>query len=108
MLRPCLSCGKPGKGTRSAECQSTRNIARGFSPCPRVHPAVDRAEQAKPPAYAMVRTGLPGCQRVAVDVDHRIPIRAGRRSTWANAQSVCRSCRRTKTAQDLKRYPIHV
>ena len=108
MMRPCLTCGTPTKATRCPPCQSERNIARGSSTRRGYGSRWRRISERKRRLVPYCQLHLPGCQLVAVDVDHRIPIRAGGRSVWANAQSACRACHRAKTAQDLVRYPIHV
>jgi 5-methylcytosine-specific restriction endonuclease McrA len=46
-----------------------------------------------------------GCGFLAVDTDHRVPLRAGGRSTYANACAVCRPCHARKTIEDRERYP---
>ena len=108
IARACLECGAVIlRGPRCPDCTSALNIARGSSHVRgygrRWRVLSERYRRFTP--YCELH--LPGCQLVAADVDHRIPIRAGGRSIWANAQSACRSCHRTKTAQDRVRYPIH-
>ena len=108
--RPCLSCGAviPASASRCDACQRSRwreapsRETRGYS---RAWQALARKRRKRHPICEL---RLPGCTVVAVDTDHRIPIRAGGRPTWRNAQSACRSCHRTKTAQDRERYPISV
>lgn len=47
----------------------------------------------------------PHCHLVAVDIDHRVPLRAGGRSEWSNCVSTCRPCHRRKTIEDEARWP---
>ncbi|MGI8829266.1 MAG: HNH endonuclease [Candidatus Limnocylindria bacterium] len=46
------------------------------------------------------------CSRVAADVDHIRPIRAGGLDRWDNAQSLCRVHHARKTREDEARWPI--
>ena len=108
MLRPCLSCGEPGKATRCPSCASVLNIERGSSTRRGYDSRWRRISERYRRLTPYCELHLPGCQRVAVDVDHRIPIRAGGRSVWSNAQSTCRSCHAIKTRLDRERYPVHV
>ncbi|MER6086547.1 HNH endonuclease [Streptomyces bluensis] len=48
--------------------------------------------------FACVRCGA----REALEVDHVVPIAKGGTWTLDNAQTLCRSCHRTKTAQDRR------
>lgn len=64
------------------QCQSERNhrprssIPRGYGSAWR------RISERMRRLTPFCELHLPGCQLVAVDVDHRIPIRAGGRSVW--------------------------
>jgi 5-methylcytosine-specific restriction protein A len=104
MLRPCLSCGTVTKGSRCAKCQSERNRGRGSAHArgyTRRWTGLSRRYRRFVP-YCELR--YEGCQRVAVDVDHTVPLRAGGRSVWANCTAVCRPCHARKTAEDRERY----
>lgn len=108
MLRPCLSCGEPTRRTRCPDCESARNIARGSSHAR----GYGRRHRNLAARYLRLHPWcelhLPGCRRVAVDADHRVPLRAGGRSIWANYQAGCRPCHAVKTRLDAQEYPTHV
>ena len=40
-----------------------------------------------------------GCGRLAEQVDHKVPLRAGGTNDWANLRSLCTSCHSRKTAK---------
>ncbi len=105
MLRPCLTCGEPTPRTRCPQHESELNIARGSSTARGYDSRWRRLSERKRRLVPFCELHLPGCQLVAADVDHTVPIRAGGRSTWSNAQSVCRSCHRRKTFIDEELYP---
>ena len=107
MLRPCLDCGQVTRATRCPECTSKLNRHRGSSHARgygRRHRALaERFLRLTP--YCQLR--YPGCARVAADADHRVPLRAGGRSVWANYQAACKPCHAHKTRLDAERFPIH-
>lgn len=107
VMRACLSCGEPTKATRCPPCASERNVERGSSHQRGYGSRWRRLSERYRRIVPYCELHLPGCQRIAIDVDHKRPLRAAGRSTWSNAQSTCRSCHRIKTARDLEEYPIH-
>lgn len=104
-MRPCLTCGEATPRTRCPQHESELNIALGSSHQRGYGSRWRRLSERKRRVTPFCELHLPGCQLVAVDVDHRIPIRAGGRSTWANAQSTCRPCHAQKTRLDAERFP---
>ena len=107
IARSCLDCGAITKATRCPSCTSERNIERGSSTRRGYGSRWRRISERYRRLTPYCELHLPGCARVAVDVDHRVPIRAGGRSTWSNACAACRPCHATKTRLDAKRYPVH-
>lgn len=108
ILRPCLDCGDVSKFTRCPGCTSKLNRARGSSTARGYDARWRRLSERYRRLVPWCELRFPDCARVAADVDHRIPIRAGGRSVWANAQSTCRPCHAQKTRLDAERYPVHV
>ncbi len=104
MLRPCLECGEATKRTRCPEHESELNIRRGSSTARGYDSRWRRLSERYRRLVPYCELRYPGCARVAVDVDHRIPLRAAGRSTWSNACSACRPCHATKTALDKDLY----
>lgn len=103
MKRVCDGCGdliEASAGHLCDDCQRQRwsampsRTARGYSH--RWQLLSKRYRRRVP--YCEIRG--PGCQRVAVDTDHKVPVRAGGRAVWANCQSVCRVCHVRKTRED--------
>ncbi len=41
---------------------------------------------------------------VDLETDHIVPLHAGGSNEWRNLQSLCKSCHKIKSAQDLQRY----
>jgi len=105
MLKPCLVCGEATPRTRCPQHESARNIDRGSSHQRGYDSRWRRLSERKRRLTPYCELHLPGCELVAVDVDHRIPLRAGGRSTWSNACSACRPCHATKTQADKELYP---
>lgn len=104
-MRACLTCGAVTKATRCPACTSERNIARGSSQARgygRRHRDLSERYRRLTP-FCELR--YPGCERVATDADHRVPVRAGGKSVWANYQAACRPCHAAKTRLDAERYP---
>lgn len=109
MSRACMDCSElleAGRGKRCGSCRRARaagrpnNTALGYTP--RWRELSKRYRRAVP--YCEIRG--PGCQRVAVEVDHKIPLRppAYGKSTWSNCQSVCKPCHVAKTRADAERW----
>ena len=105
MLKPCLVCGEATPRTRCPQHESARNISLGSSTARGYTSSWRRLSERKRRLTPYCELHLPGCELVAVDTDHTVPIRAGGRSTWSNAKSVCRSCHATKTRSDKELYP---
>ena len=104
--RVCIGCGALiDRGPRCVGCTSQRNAAlpsreaRGYTYRWRLLSAKYR----RLTPWCELR--YEGCQSVAVDTDHRIPVRAGGKSVWNNCQAVCRPCHARKTREDARRYP---
>lgn len=110
MNKSCLSCGEiiPASSTRCTDCQRAQwraqpsREARGYA---WRHRTLSTRYRRKHPTCEL---RLPGCQFVATDADHIVPIRAGGRSVWGNYQSTCRACHRVKTAADKELYLLAV
>ena len=108
-MKSCLSCGAVSKATRCPDCTSALNIARGSSHARgygRRHRLLSEKYRRIHP-FCELR--YPGCERLALDADHKIPLRpsAGGKSVWSNYQAACRPCHARKTREDAERYPIH-
>jgi 5-methylcytosine-specific restriction enzyme A len=109
VVRPCLGtpgepCAELSTKTRCDSCRSKLNRVKGSS-----HKrGYTRRHRNLAARYLRLRPWcelrFDGCQRVATDADHRVPIRAGGLSVWSNYQSACRSCHAIKTAQDRQEY----
>ena len=110
VMRPCLGlpgkpCGEPTTATRCEDCQRALWRAqpsrekRGYT---RRHRTLSERYRRLVP-YCELR--YPGCELAATDADHKVPLRAGGKSIWANYQSTCRPCHAVKTREDAKRYP---
>lgn len=104
--RVCTDCGDLiDRGPLCSECQSERNRRRP-SREQRGYDWTWRAVSARRRrSFPVCELRYDSCQLIAVDVDHRIPIRAGGRSVWSNAQSACRACHAVKTRRDAEEYP---
>jgi hypothetical protein len=66
---------------------SERNVARGSSTARGYSSRWRRLSERYRRFTPYCEIQYVGCQLVAVDVDHRVPIRAGGRSIWAIAQA---------------------
>ena len=109
ILRPCLGtpgepCGETTTRTRCPVHESKLNIARGSSHARgytvKWRRLSERIRRREHPWCA-----FPGCLEPAVDLDHVVPIRAGGKSTRANAAPYCRFHHARKTVEDRERYP---
>ena len=92
MLRPCLSCGEPGKATRCPTCTSERNIERGSSTRRGYTSRWRRISARQRARVPWCELRLPGCTRLATAADHIAPLAQGGRSIASNARSACASC----------------
>ena len=105
--RACLGCGEiiPASANRCDECRQAMwraapsRESRGYT---RSWQSIARRRRKR---YPTCELRYDGCALIAVDTDHRVPMRAGGRSTWANACAVCRPCHAIKTATDKELYP---
>ena len=102
--KSCLDCGQATVATRCPDCESARNIARGSSHAR----GYGRRHRDLAKRYLRLTTfcelRYPGCRRVAADADHRVPLRVGGKSVWANYQAACKPCHARKTREDAERY----
>ena len=104
--RACLDCAAViPRGPRCPDCETKRNIARGSSTkrgyTYRHRSLSERYRRVNP----LCELRFPGCQFLAVDADHKLPIRAGGLNVWSNYQAVCKPCHSRKTREDATRYP---
>lgn len=110
IARVCLGCRRLiSRGSRCPDCtrkrEAERRAARGTTAERGYNAAWQRLSTRQRREVPWCQLRYPGCERVAVDVDHVIPLRAGGTSTRDNAASTCRPCHRIKTALDQERYP---
>lgn len=92
MLKACLACGEPSKGTRCPSCTSKLNIARGSSTRRGYTSRWRRISARQRARVPWCELRLPGCTRLATAADHVIPLEQGGRSIASNARSSCTSC----------------
>ena len=92
MLRPCLSCGEPGKATRCPPCTSELNRDRGSSAVRGYGSRWRRISERQRARVPWCEVRLPGCTRVATAADHIVPLAQDGKSTARNARSACTSC----------------
>jgi len=104
--RACLDCGAViPTGPRCAACESKRNIARGSSTKRGYSYRHRKLSEQYRRRNPLCELRHPGCQFLAVDADHIVPIRAGGRNVWSNYQATCKPCHARKTREDATRYP---
>lgn len=110
MYRPCLGPDCPelvdAPATRCPDHARAQEVRRG-SPAQRGYDARHRRlSAAHRRRVPFCEYHFPGCQLVAHDADHRVPVRAGGRSIASNYVSTCRSCHARKTREDAERWPL--
>lgn len=86
--------------TRTADRRRGTRYERGYSAAWR------RLSERYRKRHPLCELRYDGCQLVARDTDHRVPIRAGGPSTWSNAVATCRRCHAVKTRADALRWPL--
>ena len=91
MLRPCLDCGVPTRGTRCGVHQALWDEARNYGgewPAIRLRQLIDEP-------FCRI------CGAPATEVDHIHPLRDGGTHERSNLQSLCGRCHRRKTRAAL-------
>jgi len=85
--RSCLDCGAIiSRGPRCAPCESKRNVARGSSSRRGYgyhHRTLSERYRRR---NRLCELRYPGCLFLAVDADHKLPLRAGGRNEWSNTR----------------------
>lgn len=101
--RPCIECGTPSPRTRCPLHEADRNRERGSSAQRGYTNPWRRTRDAYIARHPLCEWS--GCNELAIDVDHKTPVRAGGTHRHTNLQSLCRTHHARKTRDDRGRYP---
>ena len=110
------SCGRivPASQRRCSECEPQHTVQRNADRRVRYGSREERGygwhwrqlSVRRRRLHPFCELDLPGCTRLSTETDHHVPIRAGGRATWDNAQAACHACNNAKRRDDLERWPL--